>query len=177
MEKRHRRQPAAWAQGTAGTLAEALEAKDKRGSRGRCAHNGDMEPEPPLSSPPVGNPSLDEPSPDDPSLDDPSLVEAEAIAAQLGVDLQRGLPAEEAARRLEADGPNQLRGAAQVPLWRRILEQFRDPLVYLLLIAVVVSLGAWIVEGAHGVPIDAVVIAAIVVLNAVLGFVQESRAA
>ncbi|HWV38684.1 MAG TPA: cation-translocating P-type ATPase, partial [Vulgatibacter sp.] len=47
----------------------------------------------------------------------------------------------------------------------------------LLLAAVAVSIVAWFVQGAQGWPIDAVVIAAIVVLNAVLGFIQEARAA
>ena len=63
-----------------------------------------------------------------------------------------------------------------MPAWRRLLAQFRDPLVYLLLGAIAISLVAWWVEGRHGWPVDAVVIAAIVALNAVLGYVQESRA-
>ncbi len=46
----------------------------------------------------------------------------------------------------------------------------------LLLVAVAVSLVVWVAEGAAGVPVDAVVIAAIVVANAVLGLVQERRA-
>ena len=63
-----------------------------------------------------------------------------------------------------------------MPGWRKLLAQFQDPLIYLLLAAIVVSLAAWVVEGADGVPFDALVILAIVILNAVLGFVQESRA-
>ena len=57
-----------------------------------------------------------------------------------------------------------------------MLGQFADPLIYLLLAAVVVSLVAWAAEGADGVPYEAVVIAVIVVLNGVLGYVQEARA-
>jgi magnesium-transporting ATPase (P-type) len=53
---------------------------------------------------------------------------------------------------------------------------FADPLIYLLLAAVVVSLAAWAAEGADGVPFDAIVILVIVVLNGVLGYVQEARA-
>ena len=60
--------------------------------------------------------------------------------------------------------------------WRRFLGQFADPLIYLLLAAIVVSFVAWIVEGAEGIPFEVVVIAAIVLANAVLGFVQEARA-
>ena len=51
---------------------------------------------------------------------------------------------------------------------------FADPLIYLLLAAVVVSLVAWILEGRGG-PFDAFVIAAIVVANAVFGYAQEAR--
>lgn len=57
-----------------------------------------------------------------------------------------------------------------------MLAQFQDPLVYLLLFAVLVSVAAWLAEGAKGAPIDAIVIAAIVVLNGILGFVQENNA-
>ena len=63
-----------------------------------------------------------------------------------------------------------------VPKWRKLLDQFADPLIYLLLGAVVVSLVAWIIEGAEGVPFEVVVISVIVLLNAVLGYVQEARA-
>ncbi|NLT53189.1 MAG: cation-translocating P-type ATPase [Actinomycetales bacterium] len=107
---------------------------------------------------------------------DPSVAEPEAVAGELGTDLDRGLEREEAARRLAASGPNQLRQTPPVPAWRRLLGHFRDPLIYLLLAAVAVSLAAWVVEGAHGWPFDAIVILLIVIANAVLGFVQESRA-
>ncbi|MGH8664390.1 MAG: cation-translocating P-type ATPase, partial [Burkholderiales bacterium] len=72
--------------------------------------------------------------------------------------------------------PNELRHKPPVPAWRRLVGQLRDPLIYLLLAAIVISLVAWFIEGAQGVPIDALVIALIVVLNAVLGFVQEAKA-
>jgi Ca2+-transporting ATPase len=108
---------------------------------------------------------------------DPSLESPEAVADLLDVDIDRGLSADEAARRLAADGPNELRGVKAKPLWRVFLAQFHDPLIYLLLGAVAVSLAAWLAEGAEGWPVDSIVIGAIVVLNAVLGFVQEYRAA
>ena len=106
----------------------------------------------------------------------PWLVEAAALAAYLGTDLESGLTSAEAARRLAQDGPNELRAAPPVPAWRKLLAQFRDPLIYLLLAAVAISLVAWWIEGRHGWPVDAVVIALIVVLNAILGHVQEARA-
>ncbi|HET8617446.1 MAG TPA: HAD-IC family P-type ATPase [Acidimicrobiales bacterium] len=107
---------------------------------------------------------------------EPWSSEPGVVAGELGTDVQRGLSAEEVARRLERHGPNRLDPEPEVPVWRKVLSQFADPLVYLLLAAVVVSLVAWAVEGAEGIPFDAIVIVVIVVLNAVLGYVQEARA-
>ncbi len=87
-----------------------------------------------------------------------------------------GLSSQEARRRLEQDGPNVLRGAPPVPRWRAFLAQFRDPLVHLLLAAVVVATLAWWAEGARGWPVDPLVITVVVLLNAVLGYSQETRA-
>ncbi len=87
-----------------------------------------------------------------------------------------GLSGPEARRRLAEHGPNELQAVPPVPRWRKVLAQFADPLVYLLLGAVLVSLVAWIVEGRQGWPVDVVVILVIVVLNGVLGYVQEARA-
>ncbi len=110
------------------------------------------------------------------TLEDPSLTDGPSVAAALRTDPAHGLTAVEAAHRLEEVGPNEIAAEPPVPTWRKVLEQFRDPLVYLLLAAIVVSLVAWLVEGAAGPPYDAVVIAAIVVLNAILGYVQQARA-
>ncbi|MBQ0895514.1 cation-translocating P-type ATPase [Micromonospora sp. U56] len=98
------------------------------------------------------------------------------VATRLGTDPDRGLTAEEAAGRLRRWGPNELEPQARVPAWRKLLRQFADPVVYLLLGAVVVSLVAWVVEGRIGLPFEALVIAIILVANAVLGFAQEARA-
>ncbi|MDO5082667.1 MAG: cation-translocating P-type ATPase [Arachnia propionica] len=106
----------------------------------------------------------------------PFLTDATTVAAALDVDPGRGLSATEAAARLAADGPNELRSRPPVPLWRKVLAQFQEPLVYLLLVAMAISLVAWFLEGAHGAPVDVLVIGAIVVLNAVIGLVQEGRA-
>ncbi len=98
------------------------------------------------------------------------------IAAELGTDVRSGLSAADAASRLDRFGPNELDAATAVPTWRKLLAQFADPLIYLLGGAVVVSFLAWTLEGREGVPFEVIVIIAIVVLNAVLGFVQEARA-
>jgi P-type Ca2+ transporter type 2C len=101
---------------------------------------------------------------------------AEQTAAALDVDPDRGLGSDEAAARLDRYGPNRLQESARVPEWKKFIAQLADPLIYLLLAAVVIALGAWVAEGREGIPFDALVIAAIVVLNAVLGYVQEARA-
>ena len=113
---------------------------------------------------------------------DPSLTAIAELATALGTDLERGLGALEAAERLRADGPNELRALPPVPAWRRALAQLQDPLVYLLGAAAAVALAAWWFEGrgepgADGWPLDAIVIACVVVANAVLGWVQEAKAA
>jgi magnesium-transporting ATPase (P-type) len=99
------------------------------------------------------------------------------VAQRLETDPERGLTWAEAARRLADYGRNELRAAAPIPMWSKLLTQFRDPLVYLLLAGIVVALAAWIFEGRQGWPLDAIVIGVIVLLNAVLGLVQEARAA
>ncbi len=98
------------------------------------------------------------------------------VAAELGTDARRGLSSAEAATRLALLGPNRLEDAAAVTAWRKLLAQFAEPLVYLLIAAVVVSLVAWVLEGHQEIPFEAIVISVIVVLNAVLGYVQETRA-
>ena len=107
---------------------------------------------------------------------DPSLLDARAVAQHLQTDPVCGLTGQEAARRLASGGPNEIQGAPPTPEWRKLLEHFRDPLIYLLFAAIVISLVAWLVEGATGWPFDALVIAAIVVLNAALGYAQQARA-
>ena len=107
---------------------------------------------------------------------DPSLLDAETVVEAMRTDPERGLASQEAARRLVESGPNELAAAERVPTWRKLVEQLRDPLTYLLFAAIAISLVAWLVEGAEGAPFDALVIAVIVVLNAVLGYLQQARA-
>ena len=106
----------------------------------------------------------------------PWLAGADEVAAALGTDVATGLTGEEVAARQARHGPNRLDAAPPVPVWRKLLAQFRDPLVYLLLVAVVISLVAWVAEGTEGAPFEAIVIAAILAANAVLGYVQEAKA-
>ncbi|PJM76482.1 cation-translocating P-type ATPase [Bifidobacterium felsineum] len=116
---------------------------------------------------------------------DPSLTSAEDVAKALNVDPNQGLSDEEAKRRLAKFGPNELAGAPPVPKWKKFLAQFQDPLVYLLLAATVISVIAWFIEKANAVPgaeggealpFDALVIVLILIVNAVLGYMQEAKA-
>ncbi len=93
----------------------------------------------------------------------------ETIARKLATHLERGLTPEEAAERLRQHGPNELREAPRPPFWKLVLEQFRSFVVLILLAASLVSalLGEWV---------DAGVIMAIVVLNTVIGVIQEAKA-
>ena len=98
----------------------------------------------------------------------------------MGSDPEQGLSTQEASRRLTQYGPNELAGRPPVPPWRRFVAQFNSPLIYLLMVAIVISVVAWSLDTAHDkepVPVDAIVIAAIVLLNAVMGYLQESKAA
>ncbi len=109
-------------------------------------------------------------------ITDPSTVEADAVARGVEADVDNGLTSSEASRRLAANGRNELRAAPPVPAWRRVLAHFQDPLVYLLLAAIVIALVAWVIEGSAGWPVDAIVITLVVLLNAALGYLQEAKA-
>jgi P-type Ca2+ transporter type 2C len=110
------------------------------------------------------------------AIESPHAKTAEAVADELDTDLTQGLTSAEADRRLELYGPNELERSQPKGWLERIAEQFASPLVILLLVAIVVSVIAWVVEDEGGVPFDAIVIAVIVVLNAALGAFQEQRA-
>lgn len=94
---------------------------------------------------------------------------AAEVAQIWQTDSEKGLSREEAARRLESFGANALEAKQGVPALALLARQFSDFMVLVLLVAATVSgfLGEWL---------DAATILAIVVLNAVLGFIQEYRA-
>jgi len=104
-------------------------------------------------------------------------LSVEEIVAALGTDARRGLSQAEARARLERHGRNELTTERPVPAWRRFLRQFRDVLVVLLLVATAISTGLWLYERDSAWPYEAMAIFAVVLLNAVMGHVQQSRAA
>lgn len=111
-----------------------------------------------------------------PVIASPEAARAHAIPAtefarSMESDLSRGLSEDEAARRLAAAGPNRIPGSAPPPAVLLLARQFWEPMSVLLTIAALVSgllLGEWIDAGA---------ILAIVLLNALIGAIQEGRAA
>jgi Ca2+-transporting ATPase len=100
----------------------------------------------------------------------------EEVIAALGSDAERGLTTEEARRHLAQYGRNELQAEPPIPAWRKFLAQFQNVLIMLLLIAAAISLVVWLYERDEPLPFEALVIFAIVLLNGILGFVQEERA-
>jgi P-type Ca2+ transporter type 2C len=87
-----------------------------------------------------------------------------------------GLNQERAQERLERYGRNELKAEAPTPAWRKFLAQFTEVLVVLLIIAASISAGLWLYERDSALPYEAMAIFAIVLLNALMGYVQQARA-
>ena len=101
---------------------------------------------------------------------------ADAVVGSLRTDAQRGLSATEARTRLEKFGRNELTAEKPVPAWKKFIVQFKDVLVILLLIATAISAALWLVERETALPYEAIAIFAVVLLNAIMGYIQQSRA-
>ena len=93
----------------------------------------------------------------------------EEVVRGLGTDARNGLTSVQAAERLARDGPNRITTQRPHPWWRTALSQFNAPLVYLLIVAGVVTM--LLAEY-----VDSAVILGVVLVNAAVGFVQERRA-
>jgi len=87
---------------------------------------------------------------------------------------REGLTSEEAGKRLEANGKNRLAAAKGKSIIRRFLEQLADPMIIILLVAAAISGVLSVVE--HEGFADVIIILAVVLINAVLGVYQESKA-
>ncbi len=94
---------------------------------------------------------------------------AEETAKELQVNASNGLSGQEAQKRLEQHGPNRLEGGKEKTIFQMMLEQLKDFLVIILMIAAVISI-------ALGEPLEGIIILAIVVLNTILGVYQENKA-
>jgi len=96
-------------------------------------------------------------------------LEIKEIAKNFSTDINTGLPLKEATLRLEKYGLNQLKEKKAISPWKIFFEQFQDFIIWILI-------GAALVSGFLKEWVDAFAIVAIVILNAILGFVQEYRA-
>lgn len=96
-------------------------------------------------------------------------LSTQEVTQQLDTDLETGLTSAVTAKRREHFGANELKGKPGKSLWLRFLLQFHQPLLYILLIAGAIKalLGQWVNAG---------VIWGVTLINAIIGFVQESKA-
>lgn len=97
------------------------------------------------------------------------VLSAAEVAQGLGVNPQTGLNLDEAERRMAVYGPNEIQEQRRRRPWRMFLDQFTDFMILVLIAAALVS-------GLIGEPADTIAIVVIVLLNGVIGFVQEYRA-
>ncbi|MCE5257228.1 MAG: HAD-IC family P-type ATPase, partial [Spirochaetaceae bacterium] len=88
---------------------------------------------------------------------------------ELGANTESGLTSTEAQKRLEEYGPNILKGKKPKSMFRLFLEQFNNYLIYILMAAAVISVLLGEVS-------DAIIILVVVLINAIVGVVQESKA-
>jgi Ca2+-transporting ATPase len=125
-----------------------------------------------MSVPPGDDGSLGVQVEDVPASDrirDPWAAAAPEVVANLGSDAVLGLDSETAGNRLIAHGPNELEARPARPAWRLLADQFSNAMILVLL-------GAAAITTAIGDLKDTAIILMIVVLNGIIGFVQEYRA-
>ena len=96
-------------------------------------------------------------------------LSSEALIRSLGSHAEQGLSQLEARTRLLTHGSNTLQATQRTPAWRRFLQQFNSPLLITLLAVALIKI-------ILGEATDALVISSVTLINAVIGFVQESRA-
>ena len=103
----------------------------------------------------------------------------EKVLDGVGSARESGLSAQEAEKRLAENGKNKLAAAKKKSLIRRFLEQLADPMIIILIVAAAIS-GALSIyhmtQGEEGEFVDVIIILAVVLINAVLGVFQESKA-
>ncbi|MBR3802682.1 MAG: calcium-translocating P-type ATPase, PMCA-type [Clostridia bacterium] len=104
------------------------------------------------------------------------LKETDAVFEEVKSS-EAGLTSEEAAKRLEQNGKNKLAEAKKDSMLKRFVDQLKDPMIIILLVAAVIAAATEIFEaGKFVVPTDSIIILVVVLINAVLGVIQESKA-
>ena len=97
------------------------------------------------------------------------------VARKLRTNISRGLSKEEAEDRHNKHGPNKLEEQKKESLFLRFIKQFQDFMIIILLVAAAISAGVSFIQGEKDY-IDSIIIVTIVVLNAIMGLVQEAKA-
>ncbi len=104
------------------------------------------------------------------------LESAEAVFQEVN-STENGLTSAEAAARLEKNGKNKLAEAKKDSTLKKFFDQMKDPMIIILLVAAVISAATEIIEAGHFVPpTDSIIILVVVLINAILGVVQENKA-
>lgn len=102
------------------------------------------------------------------------LASAEEVLEEQSTSAAQGLTAAEAQSRLASVGPNKLDEEEKTPMWKRFFEQMGDPMVIMLLVAAAISVITGFIQGEPEWA-DAAIILSVVILNSVLGVVQEAK--
>jgi len=104
------------------------------------------------------------------------LKETDAVFEEVKSS-EAGLTSEEAAKRLEQNGKNKLAEGKKDSTLKRFINQLKDPMIIILLVAAVISAATEMIEhGGWKTPTDSIIILIVVLINAVLGVIQESKA-
>ena len=97
------------------------------------------------------------------------------VARKLRTNIERGLSKEEAENRRNKHGPNKLEEKKKENIFIRFIKEFKDFMIIILIIAAIISAVVSYMQGQNDY-IDSIIIIAIVVLNAIMGLVQEAKA-
>lgn len=102
------------------------------------------------------------------------LASVEEVLEEQSTSAASGLTAAEAQSRLASVGPNKLDEEEKTPMWKRFFEQMGDPMVIMLLVAAAISVITGFIQGEPEWA-DAAIILSVVILNSVLGVIQEAK--
>ena len=102
------------------------------------------------------------------------LESKDEVLGELSSNEESGLTAAEASSRLSQDGPNELEKEDKTPLWKRFFEQMADPMGIMLIVAAAISAITGTIQG-ESEWADVIIIMAVVIINSVLGVVQEAE--